>query len=592
MRLLHVVTVPLSFRLLKGQAEHMLRSGVEVHAVASPGPLAAEYSKSELATVHAVPMSRRMDPLGDLVALFRLCALMRRVRPDVVQSGTPKGGLLGSLAAWLTRVPVRIYHVRGLPLLTASGTSRAILRLSERLSCATATHVLCVSDSMRDALVAEGLCHPPKARVLLRGSSNGVDVTRFNPDAGMRERGLELRRRLGIPRDAVVIGFIGRLVRAKGIVELTEAWKAIRPSHPDAHLVLVGPAETDDAVPAPVLAELKGDARVHLTGLEWDTPPLYAAMDVLCLPTYREGFPNVVLEAGAMSLPVAGTRVPGVTDAVVDGVTGILVPPQDSAALASALGRYVSDTRLRARHGQAARAHAIEFQQEKVWDALVAYYADARRKRGARGSARGRGGGAWKRLLDVAGAAVGLALLLPLIAVVALVVRWTLGSPVLFRQQRPGLGGRPFNMLKFRTMTDARGADGRLRSDAERLTALGRFLRASSIDELPELWNVLKGDMSLVGPRPLLMQYLPRYTPEQARRHDVRPGITGLAQVSGRNALSWEEKFALDVEYVDTCSLSLDVKILARTLWSVVARRGISQPGHATAQEFMGSATR
>ena len=177
---------------------------------------------------------------------------------------------------------------------------------------------------------------------------------------------------------------------------------------------------------------------------------------------------------------------------------------------------------------------------------------------------------------------------MPMVGVLGLLVRLKMGAPVFFRQRRPGLGGRPFELLKFRTMTDRRDADGNLLPDAERLTGFGRWLRSTSLDELPELFNVLRGEMSLVGPRPLLMQYLDRYSPEQARRHDVRPGLTGWAQINGRNALSWEEKFRMDVWYVDHWSLWLDVKILARTVWSVARRQGISAAGEATMPEFRG----
>ena len=194
-----------------------------------------------------------------------------------------------------------------------------------------------------------------------------------------------------------------------------------------------------------------------------------------------------------------------------------------------------------------------------------------------------------KRFLDLIAALTALIVLMSVLAVLALLVRVNLGAPVLFRQTRPGLHGKPFTLYKFRTMTDARDAQGNLLPDAERLTAFGRFLRATSLDELPELWNVLKGDMSLVGPRPLLMQYLDRYTPEQARRHEVRPGITGWAQVNGRNALTWEQKFALDVWYVDHVSFWLDIKIIALTFWKILKREGINQPGQATAEEFFGS---
>ncbi len=194
-----------------------------------------------------------------------------------------------------------------------------------------------------------------------------------------------------------------------------------------------------------------------------------------------------------------------------------------------------------------------------------------------------------KRLMDILGAMGGLLLLAPVIVLLSLLVRIKLGSPVLFRQTRPGRAGQAFDMAKFRTMTDVRDANGELLPDADRLTGFGQFLRASSLDELPELWNVLKGDMSLVGPRPLLMEYLPLYSERQARRHEVRPGITGWAQVNGRNALSWEEKFELDVWYVENRTLWLDIKILFLTVWKVIKRDDINQDGEATMTRFTGS---
>ena len=194
-----------------------------------------------------------------------------------------------------------------------------------------------------------------------------------------------------------------------------------------------------------------------------------------------------------------------------------------------------------------------------------------------------------KRLMDITISTLALAVLSPVLAITALFVRQRLGSPILFRQVRPGRAGKPFEMIKFRTMLDAVGADGQPLSDAERLTPFGRFLRSTSLDELPGLWNVLKGDMSLVGPRPLLVAYLPLYTPEQARRHDVRPGVTGWAQVNGRNAISWEQKFELDVWYVDNRSMWLDAKILAMTALKVVRREGVSAPGSDTMPAFAGS---
>lgn len=194
-----------------------------------------------------------------------------------------------------------------------------------------------------------------------------------------------------------------------------------------------------------------------------------------------------------------------------------------------------------------------------------------------------------KRAIDLLLTSLALTLTAPILAGIALLVKLKLGSPVFFKQQRPGYRGKPFWIYKFRTMADQMDSQGRLLPDEERLTPFGRFLRSSSLDELPELFNVLRGEMSLVGPRPLLMQYMERYSPEQARRHNVLPGITGWAQVNGRNALSWEDKFNLDIWYVDHWSVWLDLKILWITLGKVIRREGISQPGHATAEEFMGT---
>jgi lipopolysaccharide/colanic/teichoic acid biosynthesis glycosyltransferase len=195
-----------------------------------------------------------------------------------------------------------------------------------------------------------------------------------------------------------------------------------------------------------------------------------------------------------------------------------------------------------------------------------------------------------KRLFDLALTIPGFLLASPILALTALAIRITDGNPVLFKQPRPGLNGRIFTNIKYRSMHDIRDTRGQLLPDLQRISSLGRFLRSTSLDELPELWNVLRGEMSLVGPRPLLVAYLERYSPEQARRHQVLPGITGWAQINGRNALTWEDKFRMDVWYVDHWSLRLDIKILAITLWKVIKREGISQQGQATAEEFRGTA--
>jgi glycosyltransferase involved in cell wall biosynthesis len=373
-RIVHVLTVPFSFRLLKGQASYLHARGYDVHAISSPGRLADEYESAEPVTVHRVPMTRAITPIADVLALVRLVRILRRLRPTVVQAGTPKGGLLGILAAWLVGVPVRIYHVRGLPLTTAAGLRRRLLRLTERIACAAATRVLCVSRSMREVIVSERICEPGRVEVLLDGSSNGVDSNRFDSEKAAEWR-QAARQRLHIPPDAIVIGFVGRLALEKGLVELVEAWMQLRMVKPNAHLLLIGPFENEDPVPSHVRQALESDSRIHLTGTDWDTPSLYAAMDVLCLPSHREGFPNVLLEAAAMQLPVVASDVPGVVDALQDGRTGTLVPVRDAAALTAALACYAGEPGLRASHGARGRAWVLErFTQERIWAALDQYY--------------------------------------------------------------------------------------------------------------------------------------------------------------------------------------------------------------------------
>jgi len=327
--------------------------------------------------------------------------------------------------------------------------------------------------------------------------------------------------------------------------------------------------------------------RVRFVGFTDRPHELMAAADVLCLPSYREGFGSVVIEAASCGVPAVGSRIYGLVDAIENGRTGFLHPPHDVNALAVLLSRLADDADLRKSLGQAARGRARDdFSVARLTAALVSLYARLLSAPVNRGWYRSFG----KRAVDVAVSSFALVLFSPILLVIALLIRATLGAPVLFRQRRPGLNGKPFTLVKFRSMSDRYDDRGGALPDAERLTRLGRFLRTSSLDELPELWNVLRGEMSLVGPRPLLIEYMPLYNSLQARRHEIRPGITGLAQVNGRNGLSWPDRFAFDVEYVDRCSLRLDLAIIGRTVWGVVAARGVTQPGRATVDYFEGNA--
>lgn len=375
-RLVHIMTVPYAFTYIAGQVSYMKGRGFEVYGLSSPGELLSLFSEKEGIPIQAVEMTRRIAPIRDLVALLRIWRWLRHVRPDIVHAHTPKGGLLGMLGAWLARVPVRIYQLHGLRFVTATGVQRKVLIWSEKWSCRLAHQVLCVSASVRVQAVAAGLCHADKIKVLLQGSCNGVDTTnRFNPSKVAASARGDIRAKCRIPDDAAVLGFVGRIVWSKGIVELAEAWGDLRNEFPDLHLLMVGPIEPEDPIPMQVEERLRRDPRVHLIGEEWDTPPLYATMDLVVLPTYREGLPTVLLEAAAMSLPVVATRVSGCVDVVEDSLTGTLVPPYDPQRLAEAIRRYLKDPQLRRHHGSAARERVIrEFSQQTIWLAVYHEY--------------------------------------------------------------------------------------------------------------------------------------------------------------------------------------------------------------------------
>jgi glycosyltransferase involved in cell wall biosynthesis len=376
-RLLHVTTVPDSlWAFFAGQIRYMVEHGMVVEAASSPGRFLTLFAEREQVPVHAVPMARRVSPLADLVSLLRMCRLLARLRPDIVHAHTPKGGLIGMLGAWLVRTPVRIYHIHGFPFLTATGRRRFLLRAVERLSCRLATRVLCVSRSVAAVADQEGVCGADRILVPGQGTINGIDAAgTFDPARYPAAERAAIRAANGIPSGATVVGFVGRLVRDKGVGELAAAWKELSAVFPALHLLVCGPVEDGDPVAADDLAYLRSAARVHLTGEVLDMPACYAAMDILALPTYREGFPLVPMEASAMALPVVASAVPGCLDAVVDGVTGTLVPARDAAALARALHRYVEDPDLRARHGQAGRERILaDFRPEAMWAALYGEY--------------------------------------------------------------------------------------------------------------------------------------------------------------------------------------------------------------------------
>ena len=375
-RLVSIHTHPLTTRvLLRGQLAFLREQGFDVTAIAAPGPALAEVEREEGVATIGVPMERELSPVRDFVSLLRMFFVLRRLRPQIVHAGTPKAALLGMLAAWTLRVPVRIYALKGLRLETLRGMKYHVMAFVERVTAGCATRVFCESPSLRKAYVEGGFASLDKAMVIGPGLPNGLDATRYEKGVYSDEQTAALRSKLGIPAGAPVIGFVGRFVRDKGMVELCDAFESILQHYPEVRLLLVGDFEAGDPVPADYVQRIVNHPQIVRTGFLADTAPYYPLLDVLAFPSYHEGFPNVPMEAAAAEVPTVGYRATGTVDAVLDGVTGTIVDCGDAAALRTALLRYFDDPELRRRHGAAARLRVTtEFRREPIWNATIAEY--------------------------------------------------------------------------------------------------------------------------------------------------------------------------------------------------------------------------
>jgi len=371
-RIVYVLTASLAVRFLRGQLRYLREAGFDVTVIASWGEELATIPEAEGVRAISVPFSRGISLRKDVMSLWHLWRVMRRIRPTITSVGTPKAGLLGGLVAFFAGVPCRLYTLRGLRLQTVTGMRRRVLLFAERLACLSAHRVICVSNSLRQEAVALGLADPQKTVVLGSGSSNGVDVSRFDLDQAERQKVVELRSKLGIPPGAPVVGFVGRFTRDKGIEELLQAFSLLRERLPELRVLLVGDVEKGDLPSLDVLQKVKTDPNIICPGFVADPALYYQIMDVLALPTHREGFPNAVLEANASGKPAVVTKATGAVDSVIDGVTGFIVPVGDNIAFAKALAKLLYDPSLAKSMGQAARDRAAaEFRQETIWAGML-----------------------------------------------------------------------------------------------------------------------------------------------------------------------------------------------------------------------------
>jgi lipopolysaccharide/colanic/teichoic acid biosynthesis glycosyltransferase len=461
--------------------------------------------------------------------------------------------------------------------------NRALIRLAEwieRFFYQQQDWAIVNSPGFRSHLEAAGV-DPRRLTVI----PNGVETQMFDEAAD----GRALRQQFQLD-DAYVVMYAGSLGRANDLDTLLRAAARLR-DEPRIRFLLIGGGKELPALEQTVADRQLTNVRLGGHFPKAQMPQVLAAAD-LCVailqdvPMFRTTYPNKVFDYMAAGRPTL-LAIDGVIRRVIEAAQGgTFVRPGDDRALADTVRRYAADPARGVREGAAARAYVQQhFARAAQAETLERVLVPLAGRRDGQSFYRRFG----KRMLDLLVAGTAAIVLSPLILVLFWLVRWQLGGPAIFRQRRAGLGGRPFTVYKFRTMRDAFDARGVPLPDEQRLTRFGRRLRSLSLDELPQLWNILRGDMSLIGPRPLLVRYLSRYTAEQARRHEVRPGITGWAQVNGRNAIDWDEKFRLDVWYVDHCGLGLDLRILMLTVAGVLLRRGISASQHATMPEFMGS---
>lgn len=558
--------------------------GFEIHIACSKGRYTPDI-RARGFTVHSILIERRLISLSHIKSVWNLYLLMKKGRFQVVHVHTPIASVLGRTAARLAGVPIVVYTVHGFYFHeNMHRLIRKALVGLERVMCRITTLVFTVSSEDAQTAVKEKICPANKVKWI----SNGVDIERFSVQAGSAS----IRAGYGISPDDKVAGFVGRFVKEKGIINLLEAMQKVVKLMPDAKLLIVGEKEESDRdkkiqeIITGMVNQGGLSSHVVFTGFIERVPEVLSIMDVFVLPSYREGLPISILEAMASGKPVIATDIRGCREEVVPGKTGLLVPVNNSGMLADAIINLLSDKKKALQMGLEGRRRVEElFDEKQTVEKQIQEYRNIIHEKYAVDAYADESiidkpfQLFIKRLIDITISFFCLVLLMIPFCIVAVLIKLESPGPVFFLQERVGKDGRIFNIWKFRTMINnavKQGLGFNVAENDSRITRTGNILRRWGIDELPQLFNVLKGEMSIVGPRPTLRYQVEQYNSFQRRRLQVKPGITCLSIIKGRNSLSWNQRIKFDVFYISRFSILFDIEIIIKTFWVIfVTRKGI-----------------
>ena len=573
--------------LLLSQLKFLVNNDYDVYVVCPNGKWIFDIEKENI-KVKTINIKRKISPFYDLITVFKLWNYFRKEKFDIVHTNNPKPSLLGQLAAKMAGVPIIVNTVHGFYFQkNSSYLKRTFFIYIEKLAAKCSDLIFFVNREDMKTAVEEKICSDEMIRYL----GGGVSVDRFNPERFSPQFINEKKKELNIPKDFKVIGIVARLVEEKGYLDLFEAFKSILEDLPKTILLAIGQEEPEkkDAIDLEVVKNYGIEKNVIFLGERTDTEELYSLMNVFVLPSYREGLGVSILEASAMEKPVVATNIRGCREAIDDGKTGILVPVKNPKELAKALVYFLENPMEAKKNGKNGRIKVVkEFDEKLVFDRVKEQYQRLIDEKLNKINSKKIFQLAVKRLFDFVCALAGLILLSPIFLIVVIIVKLDSKGPAFFKQERIGKDGKPFYPFKFRTMVEGavnKGLGYTVSEKDERITKAGGFLRKWGIDELPQLINVLKGEMSLVGPRPTLRYQTEKYNDFEKRRLLVKPGLAGWAIVHGRNSLTWEERIKYDVWYVDNWSIWLDFKIIFKTIYiifikqeGVYGKNGVNDP--------------